>query len=146
MLARESVQLTADGTMTVKTEIVDLRCSGNFFGCVGIRVTGETAGDLCPVRRFMARCTFGHDGIIIPLARTIGVKNVMTALARKLVLPAIILQSLERAGMALCALTCGKRLRLNGILLRSRRNRNGCNLFAWCRIRKTCTCKHDCSP
>jgi hypothetical protein len=78
----------------------------------------------------MAGGTRGHDGVPIPLARVIGMKNVMAILAGKAVPPAAILEILELIGVALSALSCCKRLRLSGILLRGYGNRNRRNLFS----------------
>ena len=129
MFARICFELIADGAVAVKAEIGKLGCCGNLSRRVRVRMAYAAVSDLWAVRCFVARGTFWHDCIIIALAGTIGVKDVMAALAVELVFAAVIFQVLKRTGVALGTLTHGEWLRLNGILLRGRRDSNGRDFF-----------------
>ena len=92
-------------------------------------MTNTAFSDLWPVWCFMAGGALGHDRIPIPFARAIGVKEVMAVLAGETVSPAVILEVLERTGVALGTLDRCEWLRLTDILLRGWRYRNRRNPF-----------------
>lgn len=129
VLARVCDQLLTDGTVAVEAGVYKLGRRGDLPWRVRIVMTGTAFSDLRSVWCFMAGVTLGHDRIPIPLARVIGVKKVMAVPAGETVPASVILEVLERTGVALGALGRRERLCFGGILLRSRRNRNRCDLF-----------------
>ena len=124
VLARVFDKLLTDGTVAVETKVYKLGLRGDLLWRVRISMTHAAFNDLRPVWCFMAGGALGHDRIPIPFARVIGVKEVMAALAGETVSPAVILEVLERTGVALGALDRCERLRLTDILLWGRRYRN----------------------
>lgn len=133
VFARKCCQLIAHAAMTIEAEVRKLGGCGNFSWCVGVAVTGVALGNFLPVRNFVARGALGHDSIPVSLPWTIGVKLVMTVLARKSVPATAFFKVLEQAGVTLGTLHGRKRLRIAGILFWSDRNGNGCDLFSqWC--------------
>lgn len=130
VLAREFCQLIADRAVAVKADACQRGRSRNLSWCVRIAMTGTAILDLWSVRRFMAGRTLGHDRVPVPLARVIGVKDVMALLARETVPAAIILQVAKLADVALGALGRRELLRFGGILLGGRRYGNRCDFLS----------------
>ena len=123
VLARVFDKLLTDGTVAVETIVCKLGRHCDLLWRVGIGMTHAAIGDLRPVWSFMAGGALGHDRVPIPFARVIGVKEVMASLAGETVSPAVILEVLERTGVALGTLDRCEWLRLTDILLRGWRYR-----------------------
>jgi hypothetical protein len=136
VLARVSNQLFTNGTVAVEAGVYKLGRRGDLPWRVRVVMTDTAFGDLRSVRCFMTCGTRGHDRIPIPLARVIGVKEVMAILAGEAVPASVIPEILKRTAVALGTLGRRQRLRFSGILFRSRRNRNRCDLFPLCRCRR----------
>jgi len=105
VLARVCDKLITYGAMTVETGGYKLgRCS-DLLWSMSIGVASAAFGDLGTVWCLMAGGTCGHDRVPIPLARVIGMKKVMAALAGEAVPSAIVFEVLELTGVALGALS-----------------------------------------
>lgn len=87
---------------------------------VGVDMTGQTIGELLPMRQFMTIAAFGHQLFPIPLFRVVGVKYLMALPAVESMQTAIRLKPIEMRNMTLDALAHGQGFWLNGIQLRDR--------------------------
>ena len=143
VLARVCDELIADGTVAVEAIVCKLGRHGDLLWRVRIGMAHAAFSDLWPMWSFMAGGTLGHNCIIIPLARAIGVEDIMTVLAGETVSPTVILEVLELSVVALGALDRRERLWFTGVHLRGRRYRNRRDLFPL-RLCKRCPHERQC--
>src|SRR6185369_17151679 len=81
MLARVFRELVTDAAVAVETGVGQLYRRCDLLGSVRIGMACGAVGDAGSMWRLMAGRTLGHDRIPVPLARAIGVKDIVTVLA-----------------------------------------------------------------